>query len=229
MVHLSSFYPALLFSLLLLSLDTRAVASRDSENLVESLPRYEFFINGTWTTSHTNPPELLEVIDPSIGEVLTNIAVADQVDVDRAVTAAREAFPKWSQQSFAERIALVEALAEEYEDAADDLAWLISREMGAPIDLARTSQVTSGMDQLALSLLASREYFHPIEFVDGDDKDDPSTVILKQPIGVVAMITPWNWSLNQSECLMVLYLMSRYSFSPPFTTNVAIRPQLCSK
>ena len=173
--------------------------------VLDTLPTHQFYINGTWVlASHdkgTTTPDSSNftwtIFDPSNGEFLKTIAVANQTHVDQAVKAAQEAFVDWSQEhSPTERLEYVERLATLYSDNEDDLAWLLSREMGAPIDLATNSQVASGLEQLQKAIQAA-QHFPMVELVQGDDPSDPSTVILQEPIGVVGLITPWNWPFNQ--------------------------------
>jgi aldehyde dehydrogenase (NAD+) len=151
----------------------------------------EFYINGAWVA-----PAVIRdfpVIDPSTEEVCATISLGDAADTDAAVAAARAAFPGWAATPPETRIAAVEQLLEVYTRRADEMAAAISKEMGAPIDLARNSQVTAGTWHMEGFLRAAKafEWEHPL----GDWA--PGERILHEPIGVCALITPWNWPMNQ--------------------------------
>jgi aldehyde dehydrogenase (NAD+) len=168
----------------------------------------QFYINGAWVAPAR--PKDFPVIDPSTEEVCATISLGDKADTDAAVAAAKAAFEGWSMTDPAERVAAVEQILKVYETRADDLAVAISKEMGAPIDLSRQQQVTSGTWHIEGFLRAAKqfEWEHPL----GDWA--PGERILHQPIGVCALITPWNWPMNQivlkvipailSGCTMVL-------------------------
>ena len=162
----------------------------------------EFYINGAWTPPAN--PRPFDVIDPSTEEVCARISLGDQADTDAAVAAAKAAFEGWSQTTPAERIAYVEKLLTAYEARAEDLARAISMEMGAPIDLSRQQQVTSGTWHMNGFLRAARDFQweHPL----GDWA--PGEMILHEPIGVCALITPWNWPMNQIVLKVVPALLA---------------------
>jgi aldehyde dehydrogenase (NAD+) len=151
----------------------------------------DFYINGAWVAPATARD--FPVIDPSTEEVCATISLGDKADTDAAVAAAKAAFDAWSQTDPAERIAAVERIFAVYEKRAEDLAVAISKEMGAPIDLSRQQQVTSGTWHIEGFLRAAKgfQWDHPL----GDWA--PGERILHQPIGVCALITPWNWPMNQ--------------------------------
>jgi aldehyde dehydrogenase (NAD+) len=138
-------------------------------------------------------PNEFPVIDPSTEEVCATISLGGKADTDAAVAAAKAAFDSWSQTDPAERIAAVERIYAVYEKRAEDLAVAISKEMGAPIEMSRSSQVTSGTWHMDGFLRAAKDFQweHPL----GDWA--PGERILHQPIGVCALITPWNWPMNQ--------------------------------
>ncbi len=150
----------------------------------------KFFINGEWVEPAV--PVALDVIDPSTEEPFTQIAVGSRADVDKAVAAAKAAFPAFSRWTQAERLALLKRILWEYEKRAEDIAQAVSREMGAPIAFARDSQVAAGHGHLSATITALETY----KFTE----DRGTTRIVKEPIGVVALITPWNWPLNQITC-----------------------------
>ncbi|MDM7458332.1 MAG: aldehyde dehydrogenase family protein, partial [Paracoccus sp. (in: a-proteobacteria)] len=146
----------------------------------------------------------LEVIDPSTEEPFAVISLGGQADTDAAVAAARRAFPAWSMTSKEERLALAERILEVYERRADDMAWAITHEMGAPQDMSREDQVGSGSSHIANFIRAFREF----EFVRPLGDHAPSSVTTWEPIGVVALITPWNWPMNQVTLKVIPALLA---------------------
>jgi aldehyde dehydrogenase (NAD+) len=155
------------------------------------LDKRQFYINGQWTSPAT--PRDLSVIDPSTEDAVAVISLGDQADTDAAVAAARAAFDGWAATPPAERIVAVEKLLAAYNDRAEDMAQAISMEMGAPIDMARQQQVTSGSWHMENFLRAAKEF----QFDRPLGDHAPTDRILYDPIGVVGMITPWNWPMNQ--------------------------------
>ncbi|WHU00758.1 MULTISPECIES: aldehyde dehydrogenase family protein [unclassified Sphingomonas] len=145
------------------------------------------FIGGEWVDSVGGTRH--EVINPATEEAVTEITLGSEADVDKAVAAARTAFESFSRTSVEERIALIEAILVEYKKRAGDMAEAISLEMGAPISLARTAQVGSGLGHFMSAANALREF----QF----EEQIGNSLVVHEPIGVVAMITPWNWPLNQ--------------------------------
>jgi aldehyde dehydrogenase (NAD+) len=150
----------------------------------------QFYIGGRWVAPHATAT--MEVIDPSTAQAFARISMGSAADVDSAVTAARVAFQSFSMTAPRERQELLARILAIYETRAEDLAQAISREMGAPIAMARANQVGSGAAHLR-TMIDTIEHF-PFERLKG------STMIAKEPVGVVAMITPWNWPLNQIAC-----------------------------
>jgi aldehyde dehydrogenase (NAD+) len=150
----------------------------------------QFYIDGAWTA----PTELrlLDVVDPATEEPYTQIAVGSAADVDRAVAAARRAFPTYSATSRAERLALLRAVLAEYRRRTEDMAQAISHDMGAPVDFARASQATAGEGHLERIVEVLETY--AFEWMQGP------TRIVREPIGVCGLITPWNWPINQIVC-----------------------------
>jgi len=151
----------------------------------------EFYIDGQWVAPKT--PRDFPVIDPSTEEVCATISLGSQADTDAAVAAARAAFEGWAATPVAERIAALERLLVAYDARAEDMAQAISAEMGAPIDWARQQQVTSGNWHFEGFIAAAKamEWDRPT----GDHA--PGERIVHEPIGVAALITPWNWPMNQ--------------------------------
>ncbi|HVJ52039.1 MAG TPA: aldehyde dehydrogenase family protein [Aliidongia sp.] len=150
----------------------------------------QFYIDGAWVDPVT--PHTIDVIDPSTEEAFTRISAGSKADVDRAAAAARAAFPAFSQTSKAERLALLKRVLEAYKARYDDVAAALSREMGAPAKLAQTSQAGMGVAHLTKMI----ETLESFEF----DELRGKTMVTKEPIGVVGLITPWNWPINQIVC-----------------------------
>ena len=164
----------------------------------------KFYINGAWI----DPVglETIEVINPSDESVIGTIAAGTKEDVDVAVAAAKNAFKSFGFSSKEDRVAIIENIIVEYEKRSDELAQTISSEMGAPLWLSQMAQVTAGLSHFKDTLEVLRSF----EF----EGTENNYLIRKEPIGVVGMITPWNWPMNQmctkvasaiaSGCTMVL-------------------------
>ncbi len=134
-----------------------------------------------------------EVINPSTEEPCAVISLGDQADTDRAVAAAQAAFEGWMFTPKAERLALMERLAEIYQARKGEMAQAISLEMGAPIDMALAAPAEAGSEHMADAINTLRSF--AFERKLGDHAPDDR--ILMEPIGVVGLITPWNWPMNQ--------------------------------
>lgn len=145
------------------------------------------YIDGAWVESEGGSRHA--VINPATEEPVSEITLGSQADVDKAVAAAARAFEDFSRTSVEERAALLERVLEEYKKRTGDMAEAISLEMGAPVGLAKTAQVGSGIGHLKAAVAALRDF--AFEERIGD------SLVVHEPIGVVAMITPWNWPLNQ--------------------------------
>jgi len=150
----------------------------------------QFYINGEWVDPVV--PNPFDVIDPATEEAYTQISLGGAADVDRAVAAARAAFPAFSQTSKQERIALLQRILAAFKARYADVAAAITREMGAPTALATQAQAAIGVGHIS-QMISVLEGFS-FEHLQG------STLIAKEPIGVVGMITPWNWPINQITC-----------------------------
>jgi aldehyde dehydrogenase (NAD+) len=150
----------------------------------------QHYVNGAWVDPLE--PVLLDVIDPSTEEAFTKIAVGGPKDVDRAVAAARAAFPAFARTSRKDRLDLLRAILSEYNKRRQDIAVALSREMGAPLKFAFDRQSATGTAHLARMIEVLETY--PFEEVQG------TTLIAREPIGVVGLITPWNWPINQIVC-----------------------------
>ncbi|MBY4893938.1 aldehyde dehydrogenase family protein [Rhodobacteraceae bacterium N5(2021)] len=161
-----------------------------------------FYIDGKWVAPAKARD--LAVIDPSTEEVCETISLGDQADTDAAVAAARRAFTTWGVTDPAERIAVAEKLLSVYNARAEEMAQAISREMGAPQDLARAQQVGAGSWHLEGFIRAAKDFVwdHPL----GDWAPTERTIY--EPIGVCALITPWNWPMNQIVLKVVPALLT---------------------
>ncbi|MDO5658529.1 MAG: aldehyde dehydrogenase family protein [Paracoccus sp. (in: a-proteobacteria)] len=151
----------------------------------------KFYINGAWVDPAA--PRDCEVIDPSTEEPVAVISLGDQADTDRAVEAARAAFADWAQTEPSKRLEYVEKILAIYKKRAKDMAAAITHEMGAPADMSLDDQVAAGTSHIENFIRAARdfEYVRPL----GDHA--PTTMIAWEPVGVVGLITPWNWPMNQ--------------------------------
>lgn len=150
----------------------------------------QFYIGGRWV----DPVDLrvLEVENPATERACGTIAIGSSADVDNAVHAARDAFAGWSQSTREDRLDLLQTLLEEYQRRAGDLAEAVTEEMGAPPALAAGPQVQSGFGHL----LAAIDVLKTFSF----EGTRGSTLLVREPIGVCGLITPWNWPLNQIAC-----------------------------
>jgi aldehyde dehydrogenase (NAD+) len=150
----------------------------------------KFYINGEWMLPADK--SILDVINPATEEAFATISMGTAEDVDAAASAARAAFPEWSQSTVDERKAVIGKILAGMKERGEELAIAISNEMGAPMGLARTAQLGSGMGHFAniLSVLENYEF----------EETRGSTRIVKEAAGVCGFITPWNWPLNQIAC-----------------------------
>ncbi|MCF5708179.1 aldehyde dehydrogenase family protein [Pseudomonas syringae] len=147
----------------------------------------QFYIDGRWCSPVV--PATLPVINPATEEVVAHVASGSAADVDRAVAAARAAFPAWSATSPEARAKVIGRLHKLIIERKEDLAQALSLEMGASISSARAMQVPLAAEhvRVARDLLTT----YPFQTVEG------TTAIEREPIGVCGLITPWNWPLYQ--------------------------------
>jgi aldehyde dehydrogenase (NAD+) len=150
----------------------------------------DFYIGGAWVKPLL--PTTMDVTSPASEQVIGRISLGGAADVEAAVQAARAAFPAWSTTSREERVEVLARIVGEYRRRLDDIAHAVSEEMGAPLSLSRKSQATSGLAHLetALTVLQGFEF----------REKRSGTWIAREPIGVCALITPWNWPMNQIAC-----------------------------
>ncbi|HRV64587.1 aldehyde dehydrogenase family protein [Albidovulum sp.] len=155
------------------------------------IEKREFYINGQWVAPAA--PRDCAVIDPSTEDACAVISLGGQADTDAAVAAAKAAFPGWAATPPAERRAIVTRILDQYEARKEEFAKAISMEMGAPIDFALEQQAPCLPWHTNNFLRA----FDAIEWVRPLGAHAPDTMIAMEPIGVVGLITPWNWPVNQ--------------------------------
>jgi aldehyde dehydrogenase (NAD+) len=150
----------------------------------------QFYIDGRWVDPLE--PRDFPVLDPATEEQIATISLGSRGDVDRAVAAARRAFGSYAETTPAERSELLQRVIAVYQSRYDEMADAISREMGAPLWLARSAQAAAGLGHLLemVNVLGS----FPFEEQRG------TTLMRREPIGVCALITPWNWPINQIAC-----------------------------
>jgi aldehyde dehydrogenase (NAD+) len=150
----------------------------------------QFYIDGAWVDPVK--PATRSVINPATEEPLYDISLGSEADVDLAVKAARTAFDSFSQTTREERVALLTRIIEVYKSRMKDLGAAVSDEMGAPLSFAERFQAGAGLGHIlsTLEVLKSYDFEEPIG----------TAVVVREPVGVVGMITPWNWPLNQITC-----------------------------
>ena len=152
-----------------------------------------FYIDGAWVEPVRRQP--LDVVNPATETVAGRISLGSAEDVDKAVAAARRAFESYSLTSRAERLELLKNIVSEFEKRYTDIAAAITEEMGAPSWLAQQAQAGSGIAHLRTGIETLTHY----QF----DELRGSTLLTHEPIGVCALITPWNWPINQIACKVV--------------------------
>ena len=166
------------------------------------IEKRDFYINGAWVAPLA--PQDCAVIDPSTEEACAVISLGTAADCDRAVAAAAAAFPAWAATAPEVRRGYVAKILEQYEARAEEMAQAISLEMGAPIKLARDSQAPCLPWHLQNFLTA----FDQIEWVRPRGPQAPNDRIALEPIGVVGLITPWNWPMNQVTLKVIPALLA---------------------
>ena len=156
-----------------------------------------FYINGKWVTPKSK--EEIKVIDPATEENCAVITLGNKDDVNDAVNAAKKAYSSWAFSSKEERIKLLEKLYENYKKRWADIANAITIEMGAPKDFATKLQAGTG----AAHLKSFIRYLKNFDFEKPLGEHAPNQRLIYEPKGVCALITPWNWPMNQ-VCLKVM-------------------------
>jgi aldehyde dehydrogenase (NAD+) len=149
--------------------------------------KLQFYINGAWVESDSS--ERIEVINPANEEIVGHVTAGTAADIDKAVQAANKAFKTYQDTSRDDRIEILNNIITEYENRYDDFVQTITEEMGAPIWLSEKAQASTGIKNLHETLDALKEY----QF----EKKEGDYTLIREPIGVIGMITPWNWPMNQ--------------------------------
>ncbi len=149
-----------------------------------------FYIDGAFVEPASAAS--MPLVDPAREEPVGTVALGSEGDVDGAVAAARRAFPGFAATTVAERIALLEGIAEIYRGRMGEMAEAISLEMGAPIRLATKAQAPAGLGHILEAANVLRRH--------ASDEVIGKTLVTREPIGVCALITPWNWPMNQVAC-----------------------------
>ena len=149
--------------------------------------KLQFYINGAWVESDSS--ERIEVVNPANEEIVGHVTAGTAADIDKAVQAANKAFKTYQDTSRDDRIEILNNIITEYENRYDDFVQTITEEMGAPIWLSEKAQASTGIKNLHETLDALKEY----QF----EKKEGDYTLIREPIGVIGMITPWNWPMNQ--------------------------------
>jgi aldehyde dehydrogenase (NAD+) len=148
------------------------------------------FINGQWLRSDGG--SLREIINPATEQSIGQVSFGTPEDVDQAVAAARKAFADYSQWTVQQRLELLGRIVEAFKARYEEVASAITAEMGAPAELARKAQAASGLGHFEATMAALETM--PMEEVLGSSR------IIREPVGVCGLITPWNWPINQISC-----------------------------
>jgi aldehyde dehydrogenase (NAD+) len=161
------------------------------------IDRKNFYINGQWVNPKSK--EEIKVVNPATEQDCAVIALANKDDVNDAVVAAKNAYDTWAFTSKEERIQLLEKLYESYKKRWNDIAEAITMEMGAPKDFSTKLQAGTG----AAHIKSFIKYLKNFEFEKPLGEHAPNQRLIYEPKGVCALITPWNWPMNQ-VCLKVM-------------------------
>ncbi|HYN52996.1 MAG TPA: aldehyde dehydrogenase family protein, partial [Thermoleophilaceae bacterium] len=153
----------------------------------DTLTRDKLYIGGEWVTP--DGTGTIDVINPTTEEAIGRIPEGTAVDADRAVRAARAAFDSWSGLSPYERARYCEAIGAKLTERGDELGALITSELGMPIGLSRMIQ--AGLPAMGFS--AMPELVEEVAW----EEEVGNSLVVREPAGVVAAITPWNYPLNQ--------------------------------
>ena len=155
------------------------------------LQKTDFYIGGKWVPPYQKND--FPVVNPSSEEAFAIISLGTKRDLDDAVLAAKNAFQAWSTTSLDERLSVIKKLLNIYEDRTQDMAEAISMEMGAPMKLSLNAQTAAGAGHIKafIKALENFKFEYPLR------GDTPDEYIIREPIGVCGLITPWNWPMNQ--------------------------------
>jgi len=153
----------------------------------DMMTRDKLYINGSWVPS--SGESSLTVENPTNGEIIGSVPDGTIEDADLAVDAARNAFGDWSKSSVEERISILHSLSDQFKQRADEIAELITREVGTPIEYSKVAMVGTPR-------VVSKSYAKLLESYQWEEHVRNSTIV-KEPIGVCAFVTPWNFPLHQ--------------------------------
>lgn len=148
------------------------------------------FIDGTWTDSRDG--SMLSVVNPATEETIAEFPQGSDADVDQAVAAARRAQPEWTALTVEDRVAQIGRWADRIEEHTDELAEIECREMGKPVDIGR-GFIAAGVAGLKASAQEALSYAFE---TSTEDSDGGRTQILRRPVGVAAVVTPWNFPVT---------------------------------
>jgi len=155
---------------------------------MNSQDRRKFYINGAWVDPLE--PNDFDVLNPATEKLVATISMGSPEDINLAVSAARKAFASFSMTSRQERLELLQSILEVYKKRYDEMVETITLELGAPVSMSRRSQAAVGVSHLQ-GFLKALESFNPRQLLDSGD------TLVREPIGVCGLITPWNWPVNQ--------------------------------
>jgi aldehyde dehydrogenase (NAD+) len=147
----------------------------------------KFYIDGRWVDPVE--PRTLDVVNPATEEAFATISIGGAADVDKAVAAAGKAFESYSCTTREDRLTLLRRIVEVYTKRQEQVAEIISKEMGAPLWFAKAAQARAGLGHLGAVIEVLERY----QF----ERMHKSTMMRREPIGVCGFITPWNWPINQ--------------------------------
>jgi len=187
------------------SLVLRSASTKASTPLAAAHLLYDKqYINGKWVPS-SNKDSFIDVTDSNTGEIFATVADGTAVDTEQAIIAASNAFHSWSNLSLLERKRYIQQILEEYEKVKPDIANALTKELGAPQEFAKNVHSE-------LYPFYSRQYLSIVDEYEWVEELDDIALVVKEPIGVVGAITPWNWPLNQIACKMVPALLAGCTF-----------------
>ncbi|MDU9027487.1 aldehyde dehydrogenase family protein [Pseudomonas mediterranea] len=159
----------------------------------------KLYINGEWVAPINGRPHDIE--NPASGEVSGVLMFGDELDAVRAIEAAHAAFPEYAETNLADRIALLDRIADIYERRISEIADAITLEMGAPLkNLSLPAQAMAGLMHFRTTAALAKTY--------NFESRVASALVVKEPIGVCTLITPWNWPMNQVVCKLAPALVT---------------------
>lgn len=148
----------------------------------------KFYIDGAWVKPASNTE--FPVLNPATEQQIGVITLGNEDDVNRAVAAAKAAFETYSRTTKEERLALLEKLLEVTKARMEELAQAMTAEMGAPITMSRSPQADSAVEHL-------QDFIKALKSLDDRETLPNGDTLVREPIGVCGLITPWNWPINQ--------------------------------